>query len=245
MDRGQGIPQYLKVAETIKGRIRQGRYAPGESIPTSAELEAEFGVSNITIRKSLALLVEDGLASRRRGVGTKVIGTGTAKTAIPINGGDFRTLFNSHVHPEGSTSVDVLRIGPGDCPARIRRILGLDKDVPAWRMERIRRSNGQPLAYLVNFGRMDECGPIHRHEVEKRSFVEVFQEVSGIELSKVEQRVDVAVADLDLAGPLEVEFGAPIFFVEFVYYSKQGNPVEVTQMHGRGDRFAYTATIRI
>jgi DNA-binding GntR family transcriptional regulator len=44
---------------------------------------------------------------------------------------------------------------------------------------------------------------------------------------------------------LAINFGDPLFLVENVYYSTDGNPVEVTHMYFRGDKYVYDATIHL
>ncbi len=49
------VPFYHQVAGTIRDRITTGTYDVGSCVPSSIELEREFGVSNITIRKALSV----------------------------------------------------------------------------------------------------------------------------------------------------------------------------------------------
>jgi DNA-binding GntR family transcriptional regulator len=65
-------PQYRQVADTLRRRILNGEYRRGDSIPTAAELEKSFSVSNITVRKALAILSDEGWVAGQRGVGTIV-----------------------------------------------------------------------------------------------------------------------------------------------------------------------------
>lgn len=244
IDREWPIPSYVKVAETIRGRIRQGLYGVGELIPNSQELEEEFKVSNITIRKALQLLVSDGLVSRRRGVGTRVAEPRNQKTTIEITS-DLRAWFASHTGPEGEMEVRVLDLGLHPCPTEIRETLGLEEEGPVWRMKRLRSLKGQPVSYLVNYARPEDCTRLTKANVGRKSFIDVFLKQSGIELARIEQEVDLTVADLDLSGLLQVAFGTPIFFVTYTYYDASSKPVEVTHMYARGDRFAYKASIRV
>lgn len=66
-------PRYATIFEALKGRIAEGRYALGASLPTEAALCAEFSASRFTVREALRLLVETGQVGRRRGSGTYVI----------------------------------------------------------------------------------------------------------------------------------------------------------------------------
>ena len=102
------------------------------------------------------------------------------------------------------------------------------------------------MSYYINYGRPELFSDkITIEEVRKSLFVDLFQERCQISLSKMEQRVKATVADMDLSGLLAINFGDPLFFVENVYYSTDGNPVEVTHMYYRGDRYVYDATIQL
>ena len=62
------IPIYLQVAQTIRRRITEGIYRPGDLIPPAKKLEKDFEVSDITIRKALDILVREKIVARRRGM---------------------------------------------------------------------------------------------------------------------------------------------------------------------------------
>ncbi|ONK12601.1 winged helix-turn-helix domain-containing protein [Streptomyces sp. MP131-18] len=56
-----GAPPYRLVADAIRQMISSGRLAPGDKVPSSRELEAEYEIANMTARSSLRLLREEGL----------------------------------------------------------------------------------------------------------------------------------------------------------------------------------------
>lgn len=64
---------YQKVFEALKSDLVNGKYAVGSLFPTENELESRFGVSKITVRKAVELLVEEGYLFKQSGVGTTVI----------------------------------------------------------------------------------------------------------------------------------------------------------------------------
>lgn len=73
-------PLYLTVKEVLKERIITGDYGLNSLIPTENELEEEFKVSKITIRKAIQMLEAEGLISKKSGSGTKVISNGLYNT---------------------------------------------------------------------------------------------------------------------------------------------------------------------
>ena len=67
-----GKLMYMQIEQEIRERIRSGVYAPESELPTETELGREFGVSRLTVSKSLANLVKENLISRTRGRGSFV-----------------------------------------------------------------------------------------------------------------------------------------------------------------------------
>lgn len=66
-------PKYQQIYEDLLLDIANENYALNEKLPSEAELCKKFEVSRITLRKSLDLLVENNVLSRRQGSGYIVI----------------------------------------------------------------------------------------------------------------------------------------------------------------------------
>ncbi len=65
-------PKYLIIAKTLRGRISEGEYEVGQTMPTEVQLSEEFSASKQTIRNALRMLQQWGLTFSRRGSGTIV-----------------------------------------------------------------------------------------------------------------------------------------------------------------------------
>ncbi len=81
----------LELVEAFGDRIREGRIAPGDKLPTEAEIMAEFGVSRTVVREALSKLQAAGLVRTRHGIGTFAVGFGDA-AAFRIAPEDVATL---------------------------------------------------------------------------------------------------------------------------------------------------------
>ncbi len=66
----------LGLVEALGERIRDGRLAPGDKLPTEAAVMAEFGVSRTVVREAISKLQAGGLVETRHGIGTFVVGIG-------------------------------------------------------------------------------------------------------------------------------------------------------------------------
>jgi GntR family transcriptional regulator len=242
MDKELAIPYYLQVAETIRSRILAGHYIQGGLIPSYQELEKEFSVSNITIRKAVELLVRDGIIQRKRGVGTVVSEVNGETITFELDG-NFQRLRDSAA--KLPLEVEVLEITTAPCPSRVRQILSLDPSKEVWRMRKVRKHRDMVMSYYINYCDPCWCERVTEKEAERKRFVHLFCEKSGLRLIRLEQRVGAAVADLDLSAILRVNFGAPLLFVENIYYSSQDIPVALSQIYYRGDRHSYKATAQL
>jgi DNA-binding FadR family transcriptional regulator len=66
----------LELVESLGDRIRDGRLAQGEKLPTEAAIMAEYGVSRTVVREALSKLQAAGQVRTRHGIGTFVVGAG-------------------------------------------------------------------------------------------------------------------------------------------------------------------------
>lgn len=68
----ENIPIYQHIKDILKEEIRQGKYRPGDRLPSSNELAVLFSTSRNTSVKALNELVMEGAASAVKGSGTIV-----------------------------------------------------------------------------------------------------------------------------------------------------------------------------
>jgi len=236
----QSIPLFVQVAGTIKTRILSHEYSPGDSIPSAKEFEKEFNVSNITIRRAIEQLTREGYILPRRGRRAQVAEQINNIVEIEITG-DFRTWVDTAIGRKFGITVEIIDRQVITCPKPIREILALDPAEKVERIKRVRKLKESPISYCVNYGPSRLLTQLSSREIEKSTFIDTFQKVCKIKLQSMEQRVQASSADRDLAGILHVDFGFPLFFVQNVYYSRKGIPMEVTQMYYRADRYVYAA----
>jgi GntR family transcriptional regulator len=68
----EDVPRYMQLASLIRGRIDDGTYAPGQRIPSEVSFVQETGFARDTVRKGIALLIEENRLYIVRGLGTFV-----------------------------------------------------------------------------------------------------------------------------------------------------------------------------
>lgn len=65
-------PNYQRVAEEIRRRITSGELKPGDKLPSTSQLMAEFQVGNTAIRNAMLILRSEGWVEGHQGKGVFV-----------------------------------------------------------------------------------------------------------------------------------------------------------------------------
>lgn len=68
----EGLPKYRQIAGELRAQIEGGEYAPGDRLPSKAELMKRHGVALHTVDSAIGVLRDLGLAETRQGTGTFV-----------------------------------------------------------------------------------------------------------------------------------------------------------------------------
>lgn len=90
---GRRRPRTLafELVDALGDRIRDGRLATGDKLPTESALMAEFGVSRTVVREAISKLQAAGLVETRHGIGTFAVGMGDS-SAFRIDPHQLATL---------------------------------------------------------------------------------------------------------------------------------------------------------
>ena len=78
----EGLLRYQVIATELRTEIVSGTLEVGAMLPTEMELCARYDVSRYTVRAALRQLREEGLASMRRGSGTRVVAIAPKDTYV-------------------------------------------------------------------------------------------------------------------------------------------------------------------
>jgi DNA-binding GntR family transcriptional regulator len=79
-------PKYRQIASALRARIEAGEYAPGDRLPTKAQLMETYSVALNTADNAVRLLRSLGFAETRHGTGTYVCDP--LPSAEPVPGND-------------------------------------------------------------------------------------------------------------------------------------------------------------
>ena len=64
-----GIPIYVQIADSIRAQILRGALRDGDQLTSTIEYSAMYRINPATVGKAFAILVDEGLVVKRRGIG--------------------------------------------------------------------------------------------------------------------------------------------------------------------------------
>jgi DNA-binding GntR family transcriptional regulator len=73
--------KYEQIADYLREQITEGRFGPGDSLPSGRDLCEQFAVSRATVIKAMDVLRADGVVVARQGAGFTVVQTPVARPA--------------------------------------------------------------------------------------------------------------------------------------------------------------------
>ena len=133
-------PPYARVKQFLKDALAQGRWAPGQQMPSEAELVAQFGVSRMTVHRALRELQDAGFITRLQGVGTFAAQLNRVSSTLTIN--DIQEEIQSRGHRHDA-SVHLQRAEAA--PAALAQRLGLATGAPVFHTLIVHHEHGVPL----------------------------------------------------------------------------------------------------
>lgn len=235
-----GIPQYIRIRESIRERIKNGSLSRGEKLPPEDELASSFGVSRMTLRQSLSDLIDEGLLYRKHGVGTFV-----ALQHLARDHSYLRNFIESS--REDGLEVDEQLLDIDVIPARLQiaKALGLAEGDHVICLKTLRIVEGNPVTIHEAHFSIDKFPDFMDGDIaETAKNLLAYYESKGFKVRRGVQKLEARLADSIIAHILEVEEGSPVLYKERVLYSEEGIPVEFLYCYNRGDLYSVTFNLQ-
>lgn len=131
---------YARVKSWLKDGLSRGRWAPGERMPSEAELVERFGVSRMTVGRALKELQSEGLVERRQGQGSFAAPLHRVASQLTIRDLHEEIEAGGHVH---DCQVHLARAEPA--PEGLAAQLGLAPGATVFHTLIVHRRDGVPL----------------------------------------------------------------------------------------------------
>lgn len=232
---GSKKPIWQTIRDTLTAEIAEGRYRPGDRLPTEVVLAARFGVNRHTVRRAVADLVQAGTLRTRRGAGVFVA---SAPTDYPLGR---RVRFQQNVAASGragSRRLTLLETRAADAQeaAALQLVPGARVHV----VEGISQIDGQPVAVFRSVLDAERFPDLLAHLRENPSITAALSAGGLHDYIRATTRLTAMIAPATMALMLELAPGAPVLRTVAVNIDAQGRPVEYGTTWFAGERMTLT-----
>lgn len=227
-------PLYLQVARKLGDAIAAGEWKVDEALPSERVLCEKLGVSRVTARKALDLLVEQKLVQRKQGSGTFI----APRFEQPLSQ---LTSFTEMLHAKGYESSSVWLERKIDL-ARQDEILklGLSPGSQVARLERLRLADGVVMA--VEMSALPVA--IVPDPTAIGGSLYAYLDATGHKVVRALQHIRAVNASKRLAGLANVPPGEAMLLVTRIGFTEENTAVELTDSYCRNDYYDFVAELR-
>lgn len=229
---------YYKIVQYITMGIEDGRFKPGDALPSERRLEEMFGVSRTTVRKALDVLDREGYIEKIHGKGSFIARKKLVKEIPRL------VSFTQHMELQGlNVSSVVLEKELRVADLSLRNLLNLPgDDCRVLYLRRLRKVNGEPLvisssyipAYLGVDPERDYSGSLYAYLTNELQ----------IKLGWKEEVVEALFPSPSDAELLQIKETVPVLTVTGLVYDVEARPIEYSQQFFRGDRYKFRVDSR-
>jgi len=218
------VPQYVKIANDMRDKIKDGTYGPGALLPSRNELAASYGVSAITARDALSLISHEGYARAIRGRG-HIVRRKRSRLTVPG-----RLYAPAALEPGVALELHQLDVYQEAPPDNIALPLETGADAMVWvrRAVFVATDDRQPIqihvSWLTGLGG-DAAKSLH--EVDTRtSWPDAVQQVTGRTIATVLQNTRARGSNPFEADAFGIPGGTTVFVTHLTTYDAQRRPIE-------------------
>lgn len=233
LQQGDATPRYLQVATVFRTLVERGVLRAGDALPSERDLSTATGLSRMTLRRAVDMLLREGVLSRRHGSGTFV--ARRIEQPLSVLAGFSEDMRHRGSRP-GSVWIDKTLARPSPKEALA---LGVGPDEAVLRLLRVRTADDEPLAIETA---VVPATILSSPDLVTTSLYAALAE-HGFRPSHGVQRLHAALAAPDEARLLMIQPGSAILRIERRAFLANGRPVEFTMSSYRGDRYDFVATL--
>ncbi len=226
-------PMYKKIEKHIKELINSKDLKQGDLIPSEKQLSEEFDVTRMTVRSALNNLVKEGYITRRRGIGSIVLGSKIYDNISAVSG--FTREMNSKGH-EVSNLLIGLQVVEAD--QELAKNLNVELGENVWEVKRVRIADKVKVSYMITYMPVKLFPNLNKKYCEG-SLYQFVEDVCGYKISISERAVEAVISDIELEKILDLNKKEPILYIKQICRLQNSEVFEYSHTY----HYGYTLTL--
>jgi GntR family phosphonate transport system transcriptional regulator len=221
LQRRAGLALWRQIAETLEKDIREQVFAPGQKMPTEAELAGRFAVNRHTLRRGIAFLEQEGVLRVEQGRGTFV-----QERMVDYRLGK-RTRFSENIQKQSRIpSGELVRALVLAADANVARNLHIRKGAAAVLIESVGKVDGRPISVAAHHfpaRRFPDMIEVYKRE---RSVTKALAHYGIDDYTRKETRITARLPTTNEGRLLELPRSQPVLVTESVNVDAEGRVIE-------------------
>ncbi len=219
IDRDSYEPAYAQLANILRSQIARGDLRPGDQLPSEAQLCRRYGISPMTVRRSINLLADQGVINTAQGKGTFVRPLEWSSAQFDLR--NLQNLFQN----SADTEIKLLDVRVVAADERSARKLGLAEGDNSIYIRRLISQDRRPLFYHRAYLIYDPKRPIMEAEMDVTSLQGLFADGENKMMKHGQLSIDATIMNEEEANILQVNSPAAAFLLEHIFYDFNDQPI--------------------
>ena len=239
IDRRSYEPAYVQLVNILRQSVATGALRPGDQLPSESQLCNRYGVSPMTVRRAINILVDQGVVSAEQGRGTfvKAVAMGAATFQLA----ELQDLFSDPDH----TSVSLLETRIVTADERVARKLAIKVGQRTIYIRRLLRTDGKPAFYHREYLIYDPTRPIVEAEMEVTALQRLFSATGETILKRGDLSIEATLLDDEEARVLNAPQPMAAFCIEHLFYDFDDCPISWGWFICPSDRLRFNTQVGI
>ena len=233
------VPLYYKVYEMLRRQIERGDYPEATPLPGEHELARRFGVSRVTIRRTMDILERADLITRLRGRGT-FANPNAILPAAPEN----LSGFDRNVREfEATTQVNIIGSKVTGMPSWAPEVTDTaDSARSVLELEYARFKDGVPFSHVRAYVPLGIANSIDIANFGNKTITTAIEETGTIVID-IDQKLTAISADEIEGAILRLALGHPLIRVRRVMYDSRRQLVQCLEVLYNPSYFEYHVSL--
>ena len=225
---------YAQLADRLALAISSGTLIPGRQLPTEAALGAFFGVSRVTVRQALALLVRTGQLVARRGKGT-FVGKASFQQDLSSLQGFQEALRSQGVEPQ----TELLEFSTSAGRADSSQPAGLNLPL---RLRRRYLIDGEAFA-VVEAYLPTEAAAVGKTRAQHLAVYDILQQFMGLRIARADVAIECMRPKPKVSEELGLARGSHVLLMKRTSYLATGAPCEHMRIYIVPERYSFRMSV--
>jgi GntR family transcriptional regulator len=239
---GRGIardsfePAYSQLAGILRQRIADGEFRAGDRLPTEAELIRAYGLSPMTVRRAVKILLDEHAVSTVPGRGTFVEAANIAAATFDL--GSFHALL-----ADPDVKVKILAVRMVSAGGRVAETLDVPVGTRVVMIRRLLLKDDEPILYHRQWLIYDPRRPVVETEFGVTALRDLFEGRGHTGPKRGRLTLQASVLRGDEARHFRADVGHPAFILEHLFFGFDDRPLSWGLFVCRAEALRFEVTV--